>query len=48
MEELLRASAPPDPELVDMIEQAFLEGIIDGETEDLAYIWLRVNHHREQ
>jgi len=27
---LLQASRPPDPELVDLIEQAFLEGQIDG------------------
>ena len=32
---------PPDPELVDMIEQAFLEGQIDGEKADLAYLWLQ-------
>ncbi|MFB3125827.1 MAG: hypothetical protein ACE1Z7_09680, partial [Woeseiaceae bacterium] len=37
---LLEASRPPDPELVDLIEQAFLEGQIDGETADLAYLCL--------
>ena len=41
MEELLRGSAPPDEELVDLIEQAFLEGQIDGLKADLAYLWLR-------
>ena len=44
MEELLRAAMPPDEEMVDLIEQAFLEGQIDGESEDLAYNWLKVNH----
>ena len=43
MEELLRASIPPDEELVDLIEWAFLEGQIDGETQALAFAWLRVN-----
>jgi len=28
--ELLQASMPPDHDLVDLIEQAFLEGQIDG------------------
>jgi len=27
---------PPDPELVDLIEPAFLEGQIDGQKADLA------------
>ena len=40
MEELLRMSAPPDPELVDLIEWAYLEGQIDGQKVDLAYSWL--------
>ena len=40
MEELLRASMPPDEELVDLIEWAFLEGQIDGSRADLAYLWL--------
>ena len=31
---------PPDPELVDLIEWAFLEGQIDGQKTDLAYAWL--------
>ena len=38
---LLQASCPPDPELVDLIERAFLEGQIDGVQGDLAYLWLR-------
>lgn len=32
---------PPDAELVDPIERAFLEGQIDGLKADLAYVWLR-------
>ena len=38
--ELLEQSRPPDSELVDLIEQAFLEGQIDSQTADLAYLWL--------
>ena len=38
----------PDPDFEDLIEQAFLEGIIDGETQDIAYHWLSVNHPGEQ
>lgn len=33
----------PDPELVDLIEQAFLEGQIDGQKVDLAHSWLQTN-----
>ena len=33
---------PPDEELADLIEWAFLEGQIDGVTADLAYLWLRM------
>ena len=32
---------PPDEDMVDLIEQAFLEGQIDGLKVDLACIWLR-------
>ncbi len=45
---LLEASRPPDPELVDLIEQAFIAGDIDGETQELAYLWLEGNHPCEQ
>ena len=38
--ELLEASRPPDPELVDLIEQAFLEGQIDSRKSELAYLCL--------
>ncbi len=37
---LLHDSMPFDPELVDLIEQAFLEGQIDGQKADLAYLCL--------
>lgn len=37
---LLEASMPPDTDLVDLIEQAFLEGQIDGLKADLAYLLL--------
>ena len=40
MEELLRMSAPPDEDMVDLIEKAFLEGQIDGKRADLAYCGL--------
>jgi hypothetical protein len=40
MEELLRAAMPPDEEMGDRIEWAFLEGQIDGLKADLAYWWL--------
>jgi len=46
MEELLRAAMPPDEELVDLIEWAFLVGQIDGETQALAFVWLERNHER--
>ena len=34
---------PPDPEFVDLIEQAFIQGQIDGLKADLAYAWLEAN-----
>jgi hypothetical protein len=37
MEELLKASAPPDEDMVNLIEKAYLEGQIDGQKVDLAY-----------
>ncbi len=41
LSELLERTRPPDPEMVDLVEQAFLEGQIDGLRADLAYLWLR-------
>ena len=38
---LLQASCPPDPELVDLIARAFIDGQVDGQKADLAYLWLR-------
>jgi hypothetical protein len=38
--ELLERTRPPDSELVDLIEQAYLEGQIDGVRADLAFSWL--------
>ncbi len=35
---------PPDHDRVDLIEQAFLEGQIDGLRADLAYLWLRAKN----
>jgi hypothetical protein len=38
---LLQESMPPDPEMVDLIEWAFLEGQIDSLEAELAYMWLK-------
>ena len=38
--ELLEETRPPDPEFVDLIDQAFLEGQIDSQRADLAYLCL--------
>ncbi len=42
LSEILEGARPPDPELVDLIEQSFFEGQIDGLRADLAYLWLIV------
>ncbi len=39
--EILEHARPPDSELVDLIEKAFLEGQIDSRKVDLAYMWIR-------
>lgn len=39
--EILEATRPPDPELVDLIEWAFIEGQIDSQKAELAYLWLQ-------
>ena len=36
---LLQESMPPDRELVDLIEQAYLAGQIDGQKAELANLW---------
>ena len=38
--EILEESRLPDPEMIDLIEKAFLEGQIDGLDADSAYSWL--------
>ena len=40
LSELLEQTRPPAPELVDLIEWAFLEGQIDAQKADLAYLVL--------
>ena len=35
---------PPDEEMADLIEAAFLVCQIDGETQALAFAWLERNH----
>ena len=40
LSELLESSRPPDSALVDLIEQAFLEGQIDSESAEQAYLCL--------
>ena len=40
LSELLEQTRPPDPELVDLIEQAFVQGQIDSKRAELAYLWL--------
>ena len=43
MPKMLEASRPPDPELVDLIEKAFIGGQIDSEEAELAYFWIQAN-----
>ncbi len=40
LSEILEQTRPPDPDLVDLIEQAFLEGQIDSQKAELAYLSL--------
>ena len=40
LSEILEQTKPPDPELVDLIEKAFIQGQIDSRTADLTYLWL--------
>ena len=42
-QELVEASMPPDAELVDLIERAYLDGQIDGLEADLAYLFVWKN-----
>jgi hypothetical protein len=40
LSEILEQTKPPDPELVNLIEHAFIDGQIGSRTADLAYLWL--------
>jgi hypothetical protein len=40
LSEILELARPPGPDLVDLIGQAFVDGLIDGQKADLAYLWL--------
>lgn len=39
---------PVDEDFADLIESAYLQGLINGEMQELAYLWLEVNHPCEQ
>ena len=43
IESLLLDSVPPDDDFLDLIDQAFLEGQIDGETMEWTYQWLAIH-----
>lgn len=43
LDEFLKKWYPPDDDLVDLIEMAFLKGAIDGVTAALALSWLESN-----
>ena len=43
LSKILELARPPDPDLVDLIEQALLLGQIDGQRADFAYLWLGLN-----
>ena len=36
-----------DEEFLDLIDQAFLEGQIDGETMELAFLWIESNRYMQ-
>ncbi len=40
LSEILEETRLPDPELVDLIELAYLEGRIDSASANLMYLWL--------
>jgi hypothetical protein len=46
--ELSAAILVTDEDFADLLEDASLDRLIDGKTEDLAYLWLSVNHVSEQ
>jgi len=39
---ILEETRPPDPDMVDLIERAFIEAQIDGQKAALAYDYLRL------
>ena len=43
LSEILELPRPPDPDLVDLIEQALRLGQIDSQKADLAFFWLEAN-----
>jgi hypothetical protein len=45
--ELYAATVLIDEDFADLLEDAFLDGMIDGKTEDLAYIWLAQQRQSE-
>ena len=47
LSKILEQARPPDPELVDLIEHAFIEGQIDGLGADLAYTYLWLDTGKE-
>ncbi len=40
LSEILEQTRPPDPELVDLIDQAFIQGKIGSTSANLTYLWL--------
>ena len=43
LSEILELTRPPDPELIGLIERAYLAGQIDSQKADLAFFWLEAN-----
>ena len=41
LSEILEQSRPPDPELVNLIELAFLDSQIDNQKAERAYLWIQ-------
>ena len=46
LDEFLKNRHPPDDDMLDLIEKALLEGIIDGVTAALALSWLEAREER--
>ena len=43
LSEMLELTRSPDSDLINLIERAYLEGKIDCQKADLAYLWLEAN-----